>query len=445
MGAQEQPAEGAPWAPHHRSERTQAASPRPSPAGSPSAPILHDHLRVEAVTELADLEALSDRWSGLVRSSPQATAYASPAFVLTWYRHFERPGGIYAVTVWHGDELVGLAPFARTRVGYGPADVTLLVSAGTEHGDYGDPLLGPHPEPVAAAIVDHLAALVGRRTVVNARRLRDDGPTLAALERRDDLATAPMGQVAEAAVVRLDQLDDPDAHLRRLAKKHSVPRRLRRLAEAHGEVDYTADAPDLDAALDTMRDMLRRRWGPDAGPWLFHAPRLESFTREVMRALVDTGFGRVAVLRAGERPLAVSTVLEVGDRQVSDNAAFDPDPELSSYGLGQAEMAMMLDHAHGSGAAEVDLRAGDFPYKHRWANATRTTRSVVLSAPGRQGDIVRGVRRGAMSLRARRLARLRRHVPADIGTQGRSWLAVVIIAVGVATGATDPTAVELAA
>ena len=358
MGAQDQPTERSPRAPHRRTAATRGTPIRPAPTGPPSAPFRHDHLRVEAVTELVDLEALTDRWSALVRSSPQATAYASPAFVLTWYRHFERPGGIYAVTVWHGDELVGLAPFARTRLGYGPAHVTLLVSAGTEHGDYGDPLLGPHPGPVAAAIADHLAALVGRRTVINARRLRDDSPTLAALERRDDLATVPMGQVAEAAVVRLDQVDDPEAHLRRLAKKHSVPRRLRR-------------------------------------------------------------------------------------RQVSDNAAFDPDPELAPYGLGQAEMAMMLDHAHASGAAEVDLRAGDFPYKHRWANATRTSRSVVLSAPGRQGDVMMALRRGAMSLRARRLARLRRHVPSDIGTKGRRWLAVVVV--GVATGTTDAMAVELAA
>ena len=41
----------------------------------------------------------------------------------------------------------GIAPFARTDIGWGPTRATLLVSAGTEHGDYGDPLLGADPAP----------------------------------------------------------------------------------------------------------------------------------------------------------------------------------------------------------------------------------------------------------------------------------------------------------
>jgi CelD/BcsL family acetyltransferase involved in cellulose biosynthesis len=396
-------------------------------------------LRVEVVTDLADLESLEAPWASLLHSSPAATAYASAPFVTTWYRHFERPGGIYVVTVWRGAELVGLAPFARTRLGRNPAEATLLVSAGTEHGDYGEPLLGPDPGPVAVAIADHLAEVVRKRTVVNMRRLREDCSMLAALETHGELARAPMGEVARAAVVRFDQIEDPEVHLRRLAKKHSVPRRLRRLAEAHGDVEYVPDSPDLTAALDTMRDMLARRWGPDAGPSLFRAPRLEAFTREVMRQLADSGLGRVATMAAGGRPLAVSTVLEIDDRQVSDNAAFDPD--LAEFGPGQAEMHMMLRHAHHAGATEVDLRAGDFPYKDRWANTTHITRSLALTAPGRERDVMMCVRRLAMSRRARRLARLREQLPVAFGTEDRRrWLLAIAVALSLLSGSTDAVA-----
>lgn len=370
-------------------------------------------LRVEGVTDLADLEALTDRWAALVHTSPQATAYASPAFVLTWYRHFERRGGIYAATVWRGADLVGIAPFARTRLGRGPASATLLVSAGTEHGDYGDPLLGPDPEPVADAIADHLASLARRRTVVNLRRLRDDGAAIAALEAHDDLARRPMGQVAESAVVRFDQIDDPAQHLRRLANKHSVPRRMRRLAEAHGPVEYQPDDPDPTAALDTMRDMLNRRWGPDQGPAIFRGPRMEAFTRDTLRALVDSGFGRIATLTAGDRPVAVTSVFTVDDRYTSDNAAVEPD--LGEFGPGQAAIHRMLHHAHDAGATEVDLRAGDYPYKYRWTNASHRTRSLALTTPGREGQAMLAARRVMMSLRARRLARLRHQLPAAFG------------------------------
>jgi CelD/BcsL family acetyltransferase involved in cellulose biosynthesis len=361
---------------------------------------------VEVVTELDDLVALRDPWETLVHQSPQATAYATPAFVLTWYHHFERPGGIYALTVWHHDTLVGIAPFARTRLGHGPAALTLLVSAGTEHGDYGDPLLGPDPTPVAHTIADHLAHLARHRTVTNLRRLRDDGPTIAALETRDDITTTPMGQIADAAVVRFDQIDDPHTHLHRLAKKHNVPRRLRRLTETHGDIHYQPDTPDLTTALDTMHAMLLKRWGPHHGPRMFHGPHMNAFTRATLHALTHTGHARIATLTAGDRPIAVSTVLVVDDRQVSDNAAFDAD--LAEFGPGQAELHRMLVRAHEDGATEVDLRAGDFPYKYRWANATHRTRSLTVTAPGRQGQAMMTGRRLAMSLRARRLGRLAR-------------------------------------
>jgi CelD/BcsL family acetyltransferase involved in cellulose biosynthesis len=373
-------------------------------SGAPADVRLAGPLRLEVVTDLDDLIALCDPWEALVHRSPQATAYATPAFVLTWYRHFERPGGVFALTVWHHDTLVGIAPFARTRLGHGPAALTLLVSAGTEHGDYGDPLLGPDPTPVAHTIADHLADLAHHRTVTNLRRLRDDSPILRALETRHDVTTAPMGQIADAAVISFDRMDDPPAHLHRLAKKHNVPRRLRRLTEAHGGIRYRPDTPDPTTALDTMQAMLLERWGPHQGPRLFHGPRMDAFTREAVHALTTSGHARIATLTAGERPVAVNVVFAVDDRYVSDSVAVDHD--LASFGPGQAALSMLLEHAQAAGVTEVDLRAGDFPYKYKWANASHRTRSVTVTAPGLQGDVMMVARRGLMSLRARRLGRL---------------------------------------
>jgi CelD/BcsL family acetyltransferase involved in cellulose biosynthesis len=356
------------------------------------------------VDDLDDLAALARSWSALLHRTPNATAYASPEFVLTWYRHFERPGGVYAVTVWRGDTLVGLAPFARTTIGWGPAQASLLVSAGTENGDYGDPLVGPHPVPVADALVDHLAGLTRRWTAINMRRLRLDGPMWAALYARPDLRRTPMGHVAEAAVVRLDLMDDPETAIRKLAKRHDVPRTRRRLAEAHGPVDYVAGDHDLTGALDDMRSMLARRWAEGEGPKLFRTPMLEAYTRESVSELVAAGLARVDSLTAGGRRLTVSLSFVVDDRSVGDNTAADPD--YNRFAPGQTMIAALLEHCRTSGIRELDMRAGDFPYKQRWANATIRTHSLALTPPGRQGDALLQARRVAMSVRARRLARL---------------------------------------
>jgi CelD/BcsL family acetyltransferase involved in cellulose biosynthesis len=383
-----------------------AAAPTPARARTARwAASAADHgLRIEVVTDLDDLVTLTEPWSALLHATPDATAYASPPYVLTWYRHFEVPGGIHAVTVWRGDSLVGMAPFSRTDVGWGPARATLLVSAGTEHGDYGDPLLGSDPTPVADAVIDHLAALTRRRTVVNVRRLRVDGPAWAAIYARPDLDRESTGRVADAAVVRLDRMDDPGSTLRLLARRHDVPRNLRRLAEAHGDITYVAGDDDVADALDTVRSMLARRWQGGDGPRLFRSPALEAFTRESVAELVAAKLGRVDSLTAGGQRLTVSTIFQVEDRQVGDSMVVDPD--FSRFGPGHAALAFQLEHGLETGVRSVDLRAGDLPHKQRWANTTIRTRSLTLSAPGRHGEVLRRARRLAMSVRSRRLARL---------------------------------------
>ena len=363
-------------------------------------------LRVEVVTDLAALAQLAGPWRRLVHATPGATAFASPAFVLTWFRHLERPRGAYVVTVWQGDPLVGLAPFARTRLGGDHTGFHLLVSAGTEHGDHGEPLLGPQPAPVATAVAGHLARLAHTRpAAVNARRLFDEGPMLAALGARDDLARVPMGHVAHAAVVRFDQLDDPHDYLDRLARRHGIPRRMRRLAESTGR-SPTSPRP-------RARRHPRRHVGHAAAP-LGHRGRAPAVRDPGPRRLHPRRDPRPGRRRhgpaldpvGGGRLAAISTVLQVGDRIVSDNAAFDIG--LCRYGVGQAEIYALLRHALEAGVVEVDMRAGDFPYKRKWTNAERRTRSVVLVAPGRRGELALAARRAALRLRTRRIRRVER-------------------------------------
>ena len=359
---------------------------------------------VRTLSHPDEVRAIAEAWHRLLLASPTATAFASPAWVLTWYRNFQPRGGIHVVTVWKGDDLVGVAPFARTRAGGARAGFTLLVSAGTEHGDYGDPVLGPDPLPVAQLVADHLVHLVRHEnTAVNLRRLCDDSPLLAMLEARDDVACAPMGLEAGNAVVRFADLDDPRAALDRIARKRDLPRLRRRLTETHGEVEFVAEAPDTMLALDHMRDFLSRRWAPGEGPRLFTAPGREAFTRDVTAALVEAGLARVAMLTAGGRPVAVTIDHVVGGRLLGDATSYDPD--LRRFSVGLLHLHEVLGAALADGLDEVDLRAGDFPYKDQWATSTRRTRSIALLRAGVLGRAQHAARRVAMSARARRIAR----------------------------------------
>jgi CelD/BcsL family acetyltransferase involved in cellulose biosynthesis len=389
-----------------RDDDVDAADGRTTPVPAPAAPAAREaSLRTEAITDLGQLAALRDAWRELLADSAGVTAFASPEWVLTWYRHFESRREVYAVAVRRGERLVGLLPFAVSRFGHRRrAGFRLLVSAGTEHGDYGAPLLGTDPVPVAAALADHLCLLVREENAaINLRRLRDGGPLLRALEERDDIGRHPMGQVAQNALVDFTAIDDPEAYLERLARKRDVLRSRRRLHERCGEVTFEPTTVETDAALDTMRDMLARRWAGGGGPRTFATPALEAFTRHVVGELVAGGLGRVSTVRAGGRPVSVSIDFRVGSRYVGHNSAFDPDQ--SAYGPGQAHLYEVLRGALSEGAVEFDLRAGDYPYKRKWANAERVTRSLVLVVPGRPGELALRARRVAMSVRARRIHR----------------------------------------
>jgi CelD/BcsL family acetyltransferase involved in cellulose biosynthesis len=136
---------------------------------------------------------------------------------------------------------------------------------------------------------------------------------------------------------------------------------------------------------------------------MFSSPKLERFTRALICALIVAGLGCVSSLTVRDERAAISTVTRVGGRHLSDNASFAS--HLAPYGVGQAELYHMLRSALAGGATEVDLRAGDFPYKHRWANATRGSRSVVLLPAGARRPVVVAARRITMSIRARSLRR----------------------------------------
>jgi len=152
-----------------------------------------------------------------------------------------------------------------------------------------------------------------------------------------------------------------------------------------------------------MHDMLQRRWGTKTGPRLFASRGREAFTRAVLHRMVVAKLAHLATLTADGQRIAVSLELRLGSRYYSLDAAFDPD--FAQFGIGQAQLYEVLCHSLAAGATEVDLMAGDFPYKRRWANAERVSRSHVLVAPGRVGYLDRVARRVAMSLRFRRMRR----------------------------------------
>jgi CelD/BcsL family acetyltransferase involved in cellulose biosynthesis len=357
----------------------------------------HEPLRVEVTTDLAGLTNLTPDWRRLVQRSDSANAFNTAEAVLTWYRHVERHSGVYAVTVWRGDELVGIAPFSMIRLGF----FRLFVTAGAGFGYHGDPLFGSEPESVAAVIADHLSRLVSPGTAaVYLRRIRSDGVMSNIAAQRADLACRQLGAAEVSSLVRFDQMPDPEQYFLRIARKRAIGRRSRRLAERFDHVEYVADDPEPDVALHTMRDMLRRRFGTDLR--IFRNQPNRALTHDLVQELLTAGHAQVSSMFADGRRITVTVKLHVGPRIFWYAVAYEP--ELSEFSLGHLELFETLRRAHASGATEIDLGSAGFAYKENWANAESRHQTVVVTAPGRRGEIANNLRRAAIRIhRVRRV------------------------------------------
>ena len=348
-------------------------------------------LSVRVVTDQPVLRELAPQWEELAQRSPEAGAFSTPAAVLSWYRHVEQRSDVCVVTVWSADELVGLAPFSVIRLG----PFHLYSTAGAGFGSFGAPLLGASPEPVARVLADHLGELVSKGTAaVYLRRLPENSALQRALSRRGDVRCLPMGAAEVNSVVRFDQVSDPEEYFARVARKHAVPRRIRRLAERFGHIEYLVDDQELDLALDTMRDMLRRRFSTDLR--IFSSTSNRALTRELVHTLSADGHARVSCLVADGKRITVTIDLNIGTRVFWYAVAHEPD--LAEYSLGHVELYKFLRNAHSTGVNEVDLGSADFAYKRRWATTESRYRTVAITAPGLRGWTANNLRRAVIKL-----------------------------------------------
>lgn len=365
-------------------------------------------LTVDTVTTMAGLRSLAPDWLELCRRCDATSAYQSPGWVIPWFDYFGGDSEVETLVIRRGDELVGVVPLARRSLG-GRHGWTRLWSAGSEHGDYGEPPLADDRDEVADFVIDHLVDRVHRgRTAVDLRRLVDDGPLAAALARRHDVRIVPIQEMNVSAYVRFDLMDDPTTFLDKHAKKNRLAQKKTKLEAEVGDVRFVPSDPAVDEVLAFMRAQMADRFGDD-GPKIFSTPRRSAFTAASTAQLVADGIARLSTIRAGERLLAVEIVHVCGAIHTWDFGAYDV--SLARFSLGQMVLHEILRQAVAEQATAVDLRAGDFPYKYAWSNAGRVSRSYAMLAPGRLGDLTWLVRLRMVSDRTREMKRLDQSMP----------------------------------
>jgi CelD/BcsL family acetyltransferase involved in cellulose biosynthesis len=344
-----------------------------------------------------------DAWTLLGERDPAASPFVSPEWVGAWLRHFRDPERLVTLSVWSGDEPVGIAPLVREQ--RGPARV--LAGAGQAQADHWDVIALPERrEEVWTAIVGHL--LEHRRSwdLLDLDHVARPAPLPAAAA----AAGLRLGPRRTAVCPRLALPATFDEYLGSLSqsRRGHLRRRLRQLER--GDLKLRAVGPDeLGPALERWQ-AIRLRELAEKGVRINPMHATDAF-RRFLGDVVATGGprGRAELweFHAGDR--VVGSYLNLLDARGHYLYLGGYEPEARSLGLGMVVVGEAIRAGIAAGRAFVDFGRGGEAYKYWYGAVDTHVDSFVAGHAGPRSSLAL-TSRAAWSAARRRAAaaRLRR-------------------------------------
>src|SRR6266568_1432368 len=98
-------------------------------------------LRLEEHRSVAELVELEAQWERLISASATPTIFQTWDWVVSWYEAFASSCQVRVLSVWDGEDLVGLAPCSATRIPGTPFRGLYLLGRGSALTEYCDILV----------------------------------------------------------------------------------------------------------------------------------------------------------------------------------------------------------------------------------------------------------------------------------------------------------------
>lgn len=112
---------------------------------------------------------------------------------------------------------------------------------------------------------------------------------------------------------------------------------------------------------------------------LFVSPRALKVHRQLIPKWLESGKSEMCYLMSGDRIVSIVQIIREG----SETYAFQTgrDMSLGDSAVGTGAFAWAVEHAFQTGSRSIDFLAGDFEYKRRWTQDTRTVLDLEGYAP----------------------------------------------------------------
>lgn len=301
---------------------------------------------------------LQAEWEGLLSLCPHPSPFVHPAFQRAWADAFLGEPGAPRPMLWsvrEGERLIGVAPMLRD-------DSRLTLWGDPSVCDYADVVCTPGYEE--AFLAQLLANAPAGCQSVDFWGLREDSPTLAALEAVASGTNFHAARELEAVAPAVDLPDSWEAYLAGLSKKdrHELRRKIRRFGALGGgtRVRVVTGGPELAQSASILRELMAMS-RQDKLEFL-RRPQMETFFSRLIEEMGAAGLIRLYLLDLDDAPVAAVLCFVMGNRLYMYNSGYDP--SLAPYSVGLVSKAAVIQDAIEQGYDRVDFLRGDESYKY---------------------------------------------------------------------------------
>ena len=285
---------------------------------------------------------------------------------------------LHIVLVWDGDELVGIAPLARTRTTLPWLSRFEFLGTGFAGSDYLDIIVRRDREPEIAQVIAD--ALQASSVALHLDHLPPGSVAESTIVDRV-AANAWTSMHTTAGLCPFIPLEGHtwDSYLGSLGSAHraNVRRRLRGL-ERDFDVRFAPVSSD-DArreGLETLMSLHNRRWDTRGGSTAFPTTACRAFHYDITHRALETGSLRLYELRLNDVVAAATYCFSYNGKFYFYQGAFDD--RYQQHSVGMAAMGLTIRAAIEEGAREFDMLFGVESYKWLWARHARSLHRIDL-------------------------------------------------------------------
>jgi CelD/BcsL family acetyltransferase involved in cellulose biosynthesis len=347
-------------------------------------------MHVIEVHDINTLEAYRQPWLDLLDEiSGSSTVFASPGWVMEWWRQFGEGAELHVLLLMQETTLIGIAPLAIWRWPFaaGPVRVLRFVGHGTsDHLDF-----CVHPDYRLAGLsllCDHIRDEL-RWHLADLLDIPEDSPNL-------ELMRVTLGRGAQTALLlrgivcpylRLESRpwDAFYTAQRSKSSRKDLERRQRRLAELGELVFRRYDDPlGVPKVFPKLFALYAKRWDEQFLSVSFAGTQEQRFYPAMAAALAEQGRLDLVTLELDQRVLAFS--LGAVHKDCFTWLITAHDPEYAKYFPGELMITHLLESVFSRGGiTEFDFTRGEEPYKYKWANAERYNMRLLIARPSPPG------------------------------------------------------------